>query len=206
MKKVTPNKKIVVGITGASGCIYSRRLIDILCQLDVEVHIVLSQHAMKVIRHELKPLSFRKDKPDTEPEVLRYFHGKLIHYHGYLDFEAPIASGSYHTDGMVIIPCTAGTLGRIANCVSTNLLDRAADVALKERRTIIAVVREMPYSIIMIENMLKFSRAGGLVLPASPSFYHRPRNIKDVIDSVVARVLDHLGLESELKVRWKLDS
>jgi flavin prenyltransferase len=199
------SKRIVVGITGASGCIYASRLIDILCQLDVHVHLVLSQHAMKVIPHELEPLSFRKDEPDVEHEVLRYFYGKLIQYHGYQDFEAPIASGSYKTDGMVIIPCTAGTLGRIANCVSVNLMDRAADVCLKERRKIIAVVREMPYSEIMIENMLKFTRAGGIVLPASPSFYHKPKTIKDVVDSVIARVLDHLGLESQLKVRWTLD-
>jgi 4-hydroxy-3-polyprenylbenzoate decarboxylase len=198
------DKKIIVGITGASGCIYASRLIDILCQLGVHVHLVLSQHAMKVIPYELEPLSFRKDDPTIEHEVLRYFCGDLIHFHGYQDFEAPIASGSYKTDGMVIIPCTAGTLGRIANCVSTNLMDRAADVCLKERRRIVAVVREMPYSEIMIENMLKFTRAGGIVLPASPSFYHKPKTIKDVVDSVVARVLDHLGLESQLEVRWKL--
>jgi len=197
-------KQVVVGVTGASGAIYARRLIDILCNLDVGIHLVLSRHAMKVIPHELEPLSFKNDAP-VEHEVLRYFHGQLITYHGYQDFTAPIASGSYRTDGMIICPCTAGTLGRIANNVSTNLLDRAADVTLKERRKLIVVVREMPYSAIMLENMLKLTKAGGLIIPASPSFYHNPRTIKDVVDSVIARILDHLGIESELKVRWQLD-
>lgn len=194
-------KRIVVGVTGASGTIYASRLIDILNNLGVTCHLVLSKHAMKIIPHELEPLSWRKNL-ELEHEVLRYFHGDLIRYHEYQDFTAPIASGSYQTDGMVICPCTAGTMGRIANGVSTNLLDRAADVTLKERRKLIVVIREMPYSEIMIENMLKITRAGGIILPASPSFYHRPRTIKDVVDSVVARILDHLGLESELNVRW----
>ena len=102
-------KRIVVGITGASGSIYAQRLIDILCNLDVEVHLVLSRHAMKVIPHELEPLSFKAGK-DVKHEVLRYFHGEFIEVHGHQDFTAPIASGSYRTDGMVICPCTAGTL------------------------------------------------------------------------------------------------
>ena len=194
-------KTIVVGITGASGAQYAQRLIQILNDLSVHVHLVLSRHAMKVISLELEPLSFKADK-EIKYEVLRYFHGEHITFHGYQDFQSPIASGSYKTDGMVIIPCTAGTLGRIANGVSTNLLDRAADVCLKERRRLIAVLRETPYSEILIENMLKLTRAGGVVLPASPTFYHEPKNIEDLIDSVVARVLDHLGLESELEVRW----
>jgi len=197
-------KRIVVGITGASGVIYAQRLISILCQFDAEIHLVLSRHAMKVIPHELQPLSF-KPLDKVEHQVLRYFHGETINLYGYQDFTAPIASGSYPTDGMVIVPCTAGTLGRISNNVSTNLLDRAADVHLKERRKMIAVLREMPYSRAMIENMLRFTDAGGMVIPASPSFYHKPENIDDLIDSVVARILDHLGLDSELNVRWALE-
>jgi len=194
-------KTIVVGITGASGALYARRLIQMLSDLGVHVHLVLSRHAMKVISLELEPLSF-KAGTEIKYEVLRYFHGEHITFHGYQDFQSPIASGSYITDGMVIIPCTAGTLGRIANGVSTNLLDRAADVCLKERRRLIAVLRETPYSEILIENMLRLTRAGGVILPASPTFYHEPKNMEDLIDSVVARVLDHLGLESELEVRW----
>jgi 4-hydroxy-3-polyprenylbenzoate decarboxylase len=197
-------KTIVVGITGASGALYARRLIRIMCDLGVHVHLVLSRHAMKVISLELEPLGVEADK-ETKYEVLRYFQGEHITFHGYQDFQSPIASGSYQTDGMVIIPCTAGTLGRVANGVSTNLLDRAADVCLKERRPLIAVLRETPYSEILIENMLKLTRAGGIILPASPAFYHEPKNIDDLVDSVVARVLDHLGLESELEVRWPRD-
>jgi len=197
-------KTIVVGITGASGSLYARRLIQILCDLDVHVHLVLSRHAMKVISLELEPLSFKADK-EIKYEVLRYFHGEHITFHGYQDFQSPIASGSFCTDGMVIVPCTAGTLGRIANGVSTNLLDRAADVTLKERRKLIAVLREMPYSEILIENMLRLTRAGAIVMPASPTFYHEPKNVMDLVDSVVARILDHLGLDSELEVRWPRD-
>jgi 4-hydroxy-3-polyprenylbenzoate decarboxylase len=197
-------KTIVVGITGASGALYARRLIKIMCDLGVHVHLVLSRHAMKVISLELEPLGVEADK-EAKYEVLRYFQGENITFHGYQDFQSPIASGSYQTDGMVIIPCTAGTLGRVANGVSTNLLDRAADVCLKERRPLIAVLRETPYSEILIENMLKLTRAGGIILPASPAFYHEPKNIEDLVDSVVARVLDHLGLESELEVRWPRD-
>jgi len=197
-------KKIVVGITGASGMIYAQRLIELLSNLQVDIHLVLSRHAMKVIPHELDLLTFKKGKHVEQP-VLRYVHADKITVYNSNDFTAPIASGSYRTHGMVICPCTAGTLGRVANGISTNLLDRAADVHLKERRIMIAVLREMPYSQILIENMLKFSRAGGLILPASPSFYHLPDSIKDVTDSVVARILDHLGLESQLKVRWSID-
>lgn len=198
-------KRIVVAITGATGAVYARRLIDMLCKLDIKVHLVLSKHAMVVVSHELEPLSFKTEKP-VEHEVLRYFHGETILFHHYEEFTAPIASGSYHTDGMVICPCTTGTLGRIANGVNTNLLDRAADVTLKERRKLIVVLREIPYSEVTIENMLKITRAGGVILPASPSFYHRPRDIKELVDSVVARILDHLGLESDLNVRWGVET
>ncbi len=176
-----------------------------MSKLGVEIHLVLSKHAMKVVPHELEPLSFKMDEP-VQHEVFRYFHAEQITFHDYQDFTAPIASGSYRTDGMVVCPCTSGTMGRIANNVSTNLLDRAADVCLKENRKLIVVLREMPYSRVMIENMLRLTDAGALIIPACPSFYHRPGKIRDVIDSVVARILDHLGLESELKVRWQIDT
>ncbi|HDS29680.1 MAG TPA: UbiX family flavin prenyltransferase [Firmicutes bacterium] len=198
-------KELIFGITGASGSVYARRTLEILSNLGIHVHLVLSRHAMKVIPHELEQLSFKREK-ELHHEVLRYIHSDSITVHGYQDFTSPIASGSYKTDAMIICPCTAGTMGRIANNVSTNLLDRAADVCLKERRKLIIVLREMPYSRVMIENMLKLTDAGALILPACPTFYHRPEKIRDVIDSVVARILDHLGLESELNVRWNLET
>jgi len=194
------SKRIVVGITGASGAIYARRLIDMLCKLDVEVHLVLSKNSMKVIPYELEPL-----KSGTGEGALKYFDEKKVNIHGIEEFTAKIASGSFKTDGMVICPCTAGTLGRIANNISSNLIDRAADVHLKERRKLILVLREMPYSEILIENMLRVTKAGGMILPASPSFYHKPETIIDIVDSVVARILDHLELESDLDVRWDVD-
>lgn len=125
-----------------------------------------------------------------------------VHYNHYKDLEVPIASGSYRTDGMAIVPCSGGTLGRIACGASSNLIERAAEVCLKERRRLILVPRETPYSEIMIENMLRVTRAGAMVLPASPGFYSGETRIEQVIDFIVSRVLDHLGVENTLIGRY----
>jgi 4-hydroxy-3-polyprenylbenzoate decarboxylase len=195
--------RLVVGITGASGSLYARQLIEILSDHDVQVHLVPSGNAMKVIPIELEPL--KSVTGGGKDEISDYFQCENLTVHDWQDFTAPIASGSYRTDGMVVCPCTAGTLGRIANGISSNLLERAADVTLKEGRKLVCVFRETPYSGIMIENMLKLSRAGGVILPASPAFYRRPETIMDLVDTVVSRILDHMGVESELGVRWPPD-
>jgi 4-hydroxy-3-polyprenylbenzoate decarboxylase len=177
-------KEIVVGVTGASGAIYARRLLDVLCR-DVKVHIIVSDIAAKIAAHE--GISF--DGLDAE-------------YHPNDKLFASIASGSHQYDGMVVIPCSAKTLAAIAHGYADNLITRTADVCLKERRTCILVTREMPLSRIHMKNMLAAADAGAVIMPASPGFYNRPETIDDLVDMVVARVLDHLGVNHHIGQRW----
>lgn len=178
-------KKIAVAITGASGSIYAKRLLEQLAGYkDIEVGIVLSKNAADVWQHELQEL------PDLPFEV-----------YDRTDYRAPFASGSARYRHMVIIPCSMGTLGRIANGFSDDLITRAADVILKERRQLICVVRDTPLNLIHIENMRTVTLAGGTILPAVPSFYSLPKSIDELVDTVVHRVIDQLGLESQT-YRW----
>ena len=178
-------KKIVVAITGASGSIYAQRLLGQLNQYpDVEVGIVLSKNAPDVWTHEL-------DVPATFPYPV----------YDRMDYRAPFASGSAKYMHMVIIPCSMGTLGRIASGFSDDLITRAADVILKERRQLICVVRDTPLNLIHIENMAKVARAGGMMLPAIPSFYSKPTTMEEAVDTVVHRIMDQVGLEPKT-YRW----
>jgi flavin prenyltransferase len=181
--------KLVVAIGGASGSIYARRLLDTLAlaatQEDLEVGVCLSQSGEEVWRHEL----------GGEP------HYPFRRY-GLRDFRAPFASGSAGWQAMVVIPCSTGGLARIAHGISDDLIGRAADVMLKERRKLVLVVRETPLSLVHLENMAAVTRAGAVVLPASPSFYSRPTTIEALLDTVVGRVLDQLGLPHGLMPRW----
>ena len=177
-------KEIVVGVTGASGSIYARRLLDVLCK-EAKVHIIVSDVAEKIAAHE--GVSFKGLKAEC------HANDKLF---------ASIASGSHRYDGMVVIPCSSKTLAAIANGYADNLITRTADVCLKEGRTCILVTREMPLSRIHIKNMLAAQEAGATIMPASPGFYNRPDTIDDLVDMVVARVLDHLGVEHKLGQRW----
>ncbi len=178
------NKEIVVGVTGASGAIYARRLLEMLCR-DNRVHIIVSDVAGKIAAHEGVT-----------------FDGLNAEYHANDKLFASIASGSHRVDAMVVIPCSAKTLAAIANGYADNLITRAADVCLKEGRPLILVPREMPLSRIHLKNMLAAEEAGALIMPASPGFYHRPATIDDLVDMVVARVLDHLGVDHTLGKRW----
>jgi len=179
--------RILVAITGASGALYGQRLLDQLDPIEHEVHLVLSRYAQAVITEELEGgLRLR-------PEV---------RVHGLKSMNAPFASGSNVPDAMVIIPCTMGTLGRIAHGYSEDVLLRAADVVLKEKRKLILVPRETPLSLVHVKNFELLLLAGATVLPANPSFYSHPRNVLEVVDTVLARVLDHLGLKHKLAVRW----
>jgi 4-hydroxy-3-polyprenylbenzoate decarboxylase len=180
--------KILVAITGASGAIYAQRLLDNLDPQRHEIHVVLSRYAEAVMTEEL-------------PGGLRLPSGAQTH--GLKSMNAPFASGSNPVDAMVIIPCTMGTLGRIAHGFSEDVLLRAADVALKEKRKLILVPRETPLSLVHIRNFELLLLAGAVILPANPSFYHRPATIEQVVDSVVGRVLDHLGIEHNLVPRWQ---
>jgi len=179
--------KILVAITGASGTLYAQRLLDNLDPQVHEIHVVLSNYAQQVIAEEL-------------PGGLRLPAG--VKPHGLKSMNAPFASGSNPPDMMVVIPCTMGTLGRIAHGYSEDVLLRAADVMLKEKKKLILVPRETPLSLIHVKNFELLLLAGAIILPANPSFYMRPQTVEQVVDTVVARVLDHLGVAHQLVKRW----
>lgn len=179
--------RILVAITGASGALYAQRLLDNLNAIEHEVHVVLSAYANAVLKEEL-PEGLRL------PEGARPCQLKSMN--------APFASGSNPPDAMVVIPCTMGTLGRIAHGYSGDVLLRAADVTLKEKKKLILVPRETPLNLVHIKNFELLLLAGATILPANPSFYLRPQTVEQVVDTVVARVLDHLGLPQNLGPRW----
>jgi 4-hydroxy-3-polyprenylbenzoate decarboxylase len=204
----TPDRKtLVLGITGASGAAYAVRLLEVLLQAGHRVHLSISPAGALLLQHELGlhvdlqrfdaaallPAWAAADSP------LR--RGSLL-YHRHADFMAPIASGSCLTDGMVICPCSGGTLAAIAHGTSDNLLCRAADVHLKERRKLVLVPRETPLSLVQLDNMKRCVEAGAVMLPAMPGFYHAPRTLADLVDFIVARVCDHLGVAHHLMRRW----
>jgi len=180
-----------VAMTGASGVIYGVRLIQVLKKVapDAEVHLVISESAKKVIRHEV----------EVNPDDLLRFADRWYRED---DMEAPIASGSFRFKSMAIVPCSMKTLASIASGISDNLIVRAADVALKERRRLILMIRETPLSLVHIENMEKVTRAGAIVMPASPGFYHKPKTIQDIVDFMVGRILDLMGVEHKMIKRW----
>jgi 4-hydroxy-3-polyprenylbenzoate decarboxylase len=220
---------LVVAMTGASGSIYAIRLLEVLLAAGHTVHLTISKSAVLVLVRELgihvdldnfKVSQLLPD--DTElasDSALQAFipdrssfadissvfsetkTGEII-YHHYEDFGAGIASGSFLTSGMVICPCSMGTLASIAGGHSENLIQRAADVHLKERRKLIVVPRETPLSSIQLENMKRLADAGATVMPAMPGFYHTPRSIQDLVDFIVGRICDHLGIEHKLFKRW----
>lgn len=178
-------KKIAVAITGASGSIYAKRFLQQLSQFeDVEVGVVLSKNAPDVWQQELQ------EEPVIPFKV--YDRG---------DYFAPFASGSAGYQHVVIIPCSMGTVGRIAHGISDDLTSRAADVALKERRQLICVVRESPLSLVHLDNLRTITQAGGIILPAAPSFYSRPKDMNELVDTVTHRVLDLIGLDAK-GYRW----
>lgn len=194
---------IALAITGASGSGYALRLLEILLAENIQVQLMISDPGRLVLAEEsgLKlgaaTTAIRKtlaERFGAAPGTLQVFSK--------LDWHAPVASGSNPPDAMVVCPCTTGTLGEIAAGTSRALIERAADVALKERRKLILVVRETPLSAIHLENMLKLTRAGAVIMPASPGFYHQPQSIAEVVDYLVARILDHLEVPHQLMTPW----
>ena len=177
--------KIIVGITGASGAIYARRLLDRLMDLGIKPAVVFSQNALDVWQWEL----------EEDPSLDKF------DVFDYKDFNAPFASGSSDYQALVICPASMGTIGRIASGVSDSLITRAADVMLKEKRKLIIVPREMPYNLIHIENMRTLSLAGATIIPASPSFYSKPSDIIQLVDTVIDKILLHLDLDFE-RYKW----
>jgi 4-hydroxy-3-polyprenylbenzoate decarboxylase len=183
--------KLVIAVTGASGSIYAQRLLEEIGRSKQveECHVVLSTHAAEVAATELGAKGLRIPK------------GMKVH--GDKTMQVPFASGSVRFEAMAIVPCSMGTLGRIAHGYSDGTIARTADVFLKEKRKLILVPRETPWNLVQARNVVTLLEAGALMLPAIPSFYGRPKSVEDVADTVVARILDHLGLPNDLVKRWK---
>ena len=194
---------IALAMTGASGAAYGLRLLECLIKADQQVYLMLSAPAQVVIGMEtdLKLPGRPAEIEDTLVSRYKAKPGQLSVF-GREQWTAPVASGSSAPRAMVICPCTSGTLSSIAQGGSDDLLERAADVVIKENRKLILVHREMPLSVIHLENMLKLARLGVVILPANPGFYHQPQTIADLVDFVVARILDHLDIEHALVPRW----
>jgi flavin prenyltransferase len=224
-------RNIVVAITGASGVTYSVRLLEVLLAAGCDVHLIISAAGQRILQQELdlsvnlenfNPAMLMLDSGDTfrDPKlyVLRSRAGissdssnvlgvgtgerGVIRYHHYLDYLAPVASGSFPTDGMVVCPCSCNTLSAIARGGAGNLIHRAAEVHLKERRKLVLVPRETPLGLMEIENMKRATEAGAVILPATPAFYHGVKLIGDLVDFVVSRICDQLGIANALIQRW----
>ena len=193
----TQPSRIVIGISGASGAPYAKRTVQLLVKAGIETHLVITPLGQRLLHDELGMEGVDLTALAGTSEV----PANLI-LHNYRDVGASIASGSFQHDGMAIVPCSSNTLSAVATGSSQNLLHRAAHVTLKERRRLILVHREMPLSLVDIRNMASATEAGAILCPASPGFYMLPRTIEDMVDFVVARVLDLLGVEHELNVRW----
>ncbi|GAB4116303.1 MAG: flavin prenyltransferase UbiX [Sideroxydans sp.] len=196
-------KTFTLAFTGASGLPYGMRLLECLLQSGQRVHLVYTQAAQIVAKQELGFVlpSRAQDAEQMLAQRFGSFSGELRVF-GIQDWYAPMASGSNPGDAMVICPCTMGTLGKIAGGISDDLVARAADVMLKEKRTLILAPREMPFSAIHLENMLKLTRAGAVIMPPNPGFYHHPQTVQDLVDFVAARILDHLGVPQTLMKPW----
>jgi len=182
--------KLLIAMTGASGAIYTQRLLDNLDPHQHEIHLIATTHAREVAQLELPKGELKLD-------------ARVIQYREDDSMFVPFVSGSAKFDAMVVIPASMGTIGRIAHGTSDSTVARAGDVFLKERRKLILVPREAPYNLIHLRNMATLTEAGATIIPASPSFYTKPKTIADLVDTIIARVLDHLGIEHELVKRWR---
>ncbi len=200
---MTGNKQIALALTGASGAPYSQRLLEVLLGQGITVHLMISAAARIVFSDELDwKLPARAG--DVQKMLVEEFQcePELLNVYGEQQWSSPLASGSHQIETMIICPCTMGTLSAIACGSSDNLINRAADVMIKENRKLIIVPRESPFSAIHLENMLKLSRLGVCILPPSPGFYFKPTELSEVIDFVVAKLLDQAKIEHDLIRRW----
>lgn len=200
------HKTVCVAMTGASGIQYALRLIECLIQADAQVYVLMSKPA-KVVMGMDTDIPVPSRSSDVQAEFSERYNareGQLLSF-GQEQWTAPVASGSGAPDAMVICPCTTGTLAAVAAGNCNNLLERAADVVLKEGKQLIVMPREMPFSSIHLENMLRLNRAGAVIMPPNPAFYTLPETIEDMVDFVVARILDQLEIKQTLMPRWGLD-
>ena len=210
-----PRRRIVLAMTGASGAPYAVRLLQVLCRSNLEIHLTISPSGAAVIRQELG-LALDVRRPDLSSlreYVPAWAAGRSNHstsefddtglkYHHHDDFMTPIASGSFHTDAMVICPCSGSTLSGIARAAASNLIQRAAEVHLKEHRKLVLVPRETPLSVLQLENMHRVAQAGAVLLPAMPGWYHGVTSLDSLVDFIVSRILDQLGIDNSLIGRW----
>jgi 4-hydroxy-3-polyprenylbenzoate decarboxylase len=198
---------LVLAMTGASGAPYGLRLLEVLLRTGRKIHLTISPAGAEVLLHEvdLRVNLMRFDLRDLLGTKAELAGPAQVAYHDHRDFRAGIASGSFLTAGMVVCPCSMGTVAAIGHGLSQNLIHRAADVHLKERRKLILVPRETPLGVVQLRNLVSCAEAGAVILPATPAFYTRPRNLEDAIDFVVGRVCDQLGVEHQLLKRWGED-
>lgn len=196
------NQHFVIALTGASGSIYGIRLIKVLLEKGAQISFLLTEAGRQVLHHEMG-VAWAAERTIRQDEVRDYFGADTIDCLDVEDIGATIASGSAAVTAMVIVPCSMGTAGRIAAGLSGNLLERAADVMLKEKRPLIVVPRETPLNSIHLENLLRLDRAGAVILPAMPGFYHLPDSLESLVDFVVGKIMDQLGLSHELFPGWK---
>lgn len=197
------NKNIAIALTGASGMPYGLRLIETVLSAGCKVQLLYSQAAQVVMKQELE-LALPARPRDAQDWFCRRFEvdPSRLQVYGREEWFAPLASGSNPPDAMVVCPCTMGTLAAIAAGLSDDLIKRAADVCIKEGRKLVLVPRETPYSTLHLENMLRLSRMGVVILPPNPGFYHHPETVQDMVDFVVARILDQIGIPQTLMTRW----
>ena len=200
MTKTTsePPKRITIAISGASGAAYAVRLLEALIERECKVYLTISRPASLVLQHEL---GLAVDLNHFSVAQLTKLEAPRVSYYHYDDISAPIASGSFPVDAMIVVPCSMSTLAGVAAGLGTNLILRAAQVTLKERRPLILVPRETPLGLIELENMRKAARAGACILPAAPAFYHNPKTLDDIIDFMVVKALSQLGIEVG-RTRW----
>lgn len=191
----------IVGVTGASGTVYGRRLVQLLIehQPEIEIELVFSEAALRVMREEE---GIKTGISSCRLSQVLGFETDRVRIHNNRDIGASIASGSYLTSGMVIVPCSMATLGAVAHGIPQNLIHRAADVIIKEGRKLILVPRETPLSAIHLENLLKLSRLGACIFPAMPGFYHQPKSIAELVDMMVMRIMDQMGIAAAGMKRW----
>lgn len=189
-------KKIVVGITGASGSIYAKRLIEVLVKEDIQINVVATEKGKQVFKYELSLSldNWIKELSSTHNNIKLEDNNNLF---------SGVASGSNKYDAVIILPCSMGTLAEISYGLSKNLLCRAADVALKENRKLIIVPRETPLNSIHLENMLRLSKMGAAIIPAMPGFYHHPSSIEDIVDFLIGKILDYINVENKLFKKWE---
>ena len=195
-------KSYIAAITGASGSIYGIRLVEELLKSGMAVHLCVSKQSFFIIKTETGVDWTGKTESETEKKIKKYFASKNLNYYNEQNLAASFSSGSFLTEGMFVVPCSMKTLSGIANGYANNLIERAADVMLKEGRKLILAPREMPFNAIHLENMLSLARLGATIAPPVPAFYQNPRDIKDIVAFVVGKILDSAGIEHDLFKRW----